>query len=143
MSVDRVTVTPGMGHVLVEGTVTDTLRALREGDGVLGWEGDPNMQLFVDVGTGLYDVWTLDAGGEPALVVGQFAHADGRLIEAVIRSDTRRFDVAARVLEHNRRLDDANRAQRRAEWEEYADRFHHALLKDIGAHEGGLTRRLH
>lgn len=140
---DHVTVLPGGTHVLVEGTVVDTLRRLRDGDGILGWEGDPNMQLFVDTESRLYDVWTLDAAGDPALVVSQYPYADQRLIEAVIRADSHRFDVATRVLEHNRTVDEANRKARQAESEERADKLHHALLKDIGAYEGGLTRRLH
>ena len=140
---DQVTVVPGQGRVLVEGTVVDTLRRLREGDGILGWEGDPNMQLFVDTGTGRFDVWTLDARGEPALVVAEQPFADQRLIEAVIRADTRRFDVAGRVLEHNAHVDEARRREHHDENEEAADKLHHALMRDIGAYEGGLTRRVH
>jgi hypothetical protein len=143
MGIDHVTVLPGEGMVVVNGAATDTLRKLREGDGLLGWEGDPNMQLFVDTGTGLWDVWTLDARGDPALVVAGCPYPDQRLVERVILADTRRFDVAGRVLEHNHQLDDAKRKERQAESEERADRLHHALLRDIGAYEGGLTRRVH
>ena len=130
---DRVMVLPDGGKITVDGSVLETVRRLKQGDGILGWEGDPDMEVFVDTSTGLFDVWTLDARGEPTLVVSEAPYADQRLIERVIRADGRRFDIAGRVLEHNRRVDAQRRAQRQAANEERADKLHHALLRDIGA----------
>lgn len=143
MLLDQVALTPYEGSVLVEGGVTDTLRRLRFGDGLLGWEGDPNIHLFVDTGTGLYDVWTLDEAGNPALVVGDRAYCDQRLIEDVIRSDTRRFDVLDRIAKKNERRQAHDDAERHAQMAELADKLHFALMHDLGSQVGGLTRRVH
>lgn len=139
---DQVALTPCEGSVLVEGGVTDTLRRLRFGDGILGWEGDPNIHLFVDTSTGLYDVWSLDDAGQPMLVVGDRSYCDQRLVEDVIRSDTRRFDVVGRVAAKNARREAQDDAKRKAEIAEVADKMHLALLHDLGSHVGGLTRRV-
>lgn len=143
MLLDRVAFDAGEGQVLVEGAVTNTLRKLKFGDGILGWEGDENMQLLVDTASGLYDVWTLGADGEPALVVAQRPYADDRLIQDVIHADTRRFDVAGRVMEKANRRQELEREARKAQVAEMADKLHFALMKDLGAHVGGLTKRIH
>lgn len=141
---DKVAVTPGEGHVLVEGTVTDTLHRLRYGDGVLGWEGDPNMQLFVDTETGLFDVWTLGRDGETAdLVVARKPYADSRLIEDVIRADGQRFDIVGQIIDKEAERQKQLKKLRDDQFEEFADRMQFALLKENGQHYGGLTRRLH
>lgn len=143
MLLDRVAFDAGEGQVLVEGAVTNTLRKLKFGDGILGWEGDENMQLLVDTASGLYDVWTLGQDGEPALVVAQRPYADDRLIQDVINADTRRFDVAGRVMEKANRRQELEREARKAQVAEMADKLHFALMKDLGAHVGGLTKRIH
>lgn len=141
---DQATVLPGEGTmVLVDATVTDTLRRLRDGDNVLGWEGDPNMQLMVDRTTRLFDVWTLDPAGNATLVVGQRPYADSRLVEDVIRADNRRSDVIGRIIQANADNQRAARDRFRDQMAEAHDKLHFALLKDIGHLEGGLTRRLH
>lgn len=141
MGIDRVGALGGR-LVLIPGEATDTERALQHGDGILGWEGDPNMEVAADL-EGQWWVTTLDREGKRVPVVGPRPYCDQRLVEAVIRADTRRFDVAARVLLHNQQLDERNRKERQAGNEERADRLHHALLRDLGAYEGGLTRRVH
>lgn len=143
MLLDRVAFDAGEGQVLVEGAVTDTLRKLKFGDGILGWEGDVNMQLLVDTATGLYDVWTLDVAGEPSLVVAQKPYADDRLIRDVIHADSRRFDVVGRVLEKIDKRQELEREAHKAQVAEMADKLHFALMKDLGAHVGGLTKRIH
>lgn len=140
---DSTTVMPGEGQVCVEGGVTDTLRCLRYGDPTAGWEGDENMQLLVDLETGLYDVWTLDARGEPGLVVGQRPYADHRLIVDVVLADSRRFDVIGRIDARNaanekaakQKLEDARAAA--------AEKLRWALMKDVGHLYGGLTKEFH
>jgi hypothetical protein len=141
MGIDRVGALGGR-LVLIPAEATDTERALQRGDGILGWEGDPNMEIAADL-DGNWWVTTLDAEGNRTPVIGPRSYCDQRLVADVIHADTRRFDVAGRVLEHNRRLDDAKRAERRAANDERADRLHHALLRDIGAYHGGLTRRVY
>lgn len=139
---DQVAFHPTEGKVLVEGAVTDTIRRLKDGDGTFGWEGDPNMEVCVDLETGLYDVWTLGLDGEPALVAAGKPYCDGRLIEDVIRADTRRFDVLARIDAKNASVKKAHDEKAADERAEFADRLHLALMSDCGHHYGGLSRRL-
>lgn len=143
MLLDRVAFDAGEGQVLVEGAVTGTLRKLKFGDGILGWEGDENMQLLVDTSTGLYDVWTLDLNREPCLVVAQRPYADDRLIQDVIQADSRRFDVVGRVIEKVNKRDELEREARKAQVDEMADKLHFALMHDLGSQVGGLTKRIH
>lgn len=138
---DQVAYLPDGTRVAVEGAAVDTLRALQRGDGLLGWEGDPNMQIMVDLVTGTFDVWTLDAHGEPYLAISR-PYCDQRLVVDVLAADTRRRDVAGDVLARNKALEASQASSRRDEIEDATERLCHALRADIGAYEGGLTRTL-
>lgn len=140
---DTVAFLPTEGRVVVEGDVLEVERRLREGDDLIGWEGDENMRLMVDLETGLYDVWTLGPDRTPVLAVAERPYCDQRLIEDVIRADTRRFDVAARVIKRNEEVAAGDRAARAEQNAELADKLQSALMKDLGHHYGGLTRRVH
>lgn len=142
LTLDQVAVLPDGQLAQVSGAVVEMLRRLKDGDNVLGWEGDPNMELFVDLDTGLFDVWTLDLAGEPTLVVSAAPYCDQRLLERVIRADTRRFDVAQRVIDARAAREKAEASRLADQREEAHDKLHLALLQDIGAYEGGLTKRI-
>lgn len=141
MALDQVGFLPDGTRVAVEGHVLDTLRLLREGDGILGWEGDPNIQILVDLATGTYDVWTLDAAGEPYLALSR-PYADHRLVQDILNADTRRRDVAGSVLELNKARERAAQAEFSERVEEAADKLQFALRKDLG-HLFGGTRPFH
>ncbi len=139
---DRVGFLPDGTRVAVEGQVLETLRALKEGDGILGWEGDPNMEIFLDMASGTYDVWTLDNQGEPYMALSR-PYCDQRLVVDVLAADTRRRDVAGSVMAHNKRVEAAAKADFAAQVEEHAEKLQWALRRDIGAYEGGLTKMIH
>lgn len=126
-------------RVEVDGAAVDTVRALKHGDGILGWEGDENMEVLVDLSTGMFDVWTLDAHAEPMLVLSR-PYCDHRLVADVLRADTRRRDVAGDIIAHNIAVDEARKADFDARTEEAAEKLQWALRRDLGAYEGGLTR---
>lgn len=139
---DQVAFLPDGSRVAVEGHVQDILRLLKHGDGILGWEGDPNMEIMVDLITGMFDVWTLDAAGNPYLALSR-PYCDHRLVTDVLAADTRRRDVAGDAMRANQRADAAAEADFAAAAEEHYEKLQWALRKDLGAYEGGLTRMIH
>jgi hypothetical protein len=137
---DQVAFLPDGTRVAVEHGVQDTLRLLKHGDGILGWEGDPNMEIMVDLITGMYDVWTLDTQGRPYLAFSR-PYCDHRLVQDALACDTRRRDVAGDVMKLNLAREAAAQATFEDQVEEYADKLHFALRKDLGHLFGGTRRQ--
>lgn len=100
---------------------------------------DPNMRLCVDLETGMFDVWTLDAHQRPFIAVSR-PYADARLIRDVQAADTRYRDVAGEA----RLANIAREAEVQATFDEqveaYADKLLFALRRDLGHLEGGRSR---
>jgi hypothetical protein len=137
---DRTHTLPDGTNLVVEGDVHDIARRLHEGDPTLGWAGDPNLLLFLNVATGMFEVWAPDAHLEPYLAVAH-PRCDASLIRRLVDADNRRETAYDRVVAANAKAE-ADAAQVRADHqEEVADRLHHALRKDLGHHVGGSTRR--
>lgn len=154
-------------HGLLDGTrvtvtndVWDIQRRIVDGDPTLGWEGDPSMGLFVDNEPwrldasgrpleprianpqyGWFEVWGIDAAGEPYLAVCR-PRCDASLIQALVDGHWRNNPALKIVAAATAR--EVARAKQEKDWrEEIGDKLHLALRKDLGHLEGGLTRRLH
>ncbi|MGE4426039.1 MAG: hypothetical protein AB7G37_06285 [Solirubrobacteraceae bacterium] len=131
--------------------VHDIARRLRDGDATIGWLGDDTLSLKLAVpvdwrgepeGDPVYEVWGVDSAGVDYMVL-RWPRADASMLRKLIEGDSRVADPVARVMAHNQALD-RDRARRDQDArEERHDKLHHALLKDIGHLEGGLTRRIH
>ena len=130
---------PDSTRVAVSSEVTDILRLLKYGDNILGWEGDPNMELMVDFESGMFDVWTLDAHRQPFIVLSR-PYCDHRLVLDVLKADTRRRDVAAEVLAHNKAQADREEAALGEAIEERGEKLQWALRRDLGHLDGGTGR---
>lgn len=119
----------------------DIVRLLKHGDGLRGWEGDPNMEVMVNLTTGMFDLWTLDARGEPYIALSR-PYCDHRLIDDVLAADTRRWDVAGASMANNEAVRAAADASFDEQVEAFADKLQWALRRDLG-HHGGGTRMIH
>lgn len=122
---------------------------LFKGDPVLGWEGDDRLALYVNYRAGRWELIRLEGDGNYRFVVAvpgfvRGHEAIGWLIVWLVEHDVRRgFDPRAATDAVN---DGIEKAARKAETErnhEFAERLEHGLLKDVGATEVGLTKRLH
>lgn len=127
-------------RMLVESDVLDIGRRIAQGDEL--WRGDPTMGLFWNPVEGMFEVWGEDIAGTPYLAVAH-THADARLVMKLVEGDWQKGLAKLEALQaaeikrkadEQKVIDDQN--------EELADKLHWALVKDIGQHEGGMTRRL-
>ncbi len=137
-------------HFLPDGSAlwmdSEFMKYLHEGKPEIGWEGDPRLApyLFED----RIQIRRADENGNYRHIIMQSRPGVRTLgMEALIflaehdSQSRRKYDVVADINEHNRRVQagrDADSADLRGE---AVDRLAHALLRDIGAYEGGSSRR--
>lgn len=133
-------------RVLIDDLLADPIQ---KGDRLLGWEGDERYALYVNHNAGRWELWRLEADNvyRMSVAVPGFVHGGDIvpwLVSWLVDHDgTRGFDPAQAAIDETVAAERAKAKVREDRDEENADRLHHALLKDIGALEGGLTRRLH
>ncbi len=138
---------PDGGHVIVEGECQDIVQRIRNGDPAKGWEGDPSMRVFVSpyesLGDGHieyhFEVWGVDAQGEPYLAVSN-PTGGPELIDKLLRADTRRRDVFAEAMKAQEKIEADRKAALGEVHEEMADRLAFALMGDNPAEFGGKGR---
>lgn len=146
-------------RAVVGGEVMDIGRRINEGDPTVGWPGDPSMALCVDTEEyltdaagrptgvrnpkwGWFEVWGTDAHGEVYLAASA-PRCDAGLLRKLAEGHWSRGNPFDRVVAENRRRQaDQDRVERDRR-EETIDKLHLALRKDLGAYEGGLTRRIY
>lgn len=123
----------------------DFYRRLHFGDASIGWNGDPALAVYHN-GDRLEIVrWCED--GEPRVIMrskpGHKTLDTSALVFLAAHDSQRRggFDVRAELDAHNDRIRADRQRELDARFEEAADKLHHALRKDIGAHNGGLSKR--
>ena len=161
MALDQVMALPGGDRALITGDVLDVGRRINEGDPTVGWEGDPTMVLAVDNEQfitdidgnmtfpqvsnpqyGWFEVWGLDAHNKAYLAACR-PYCDSRLLAALAEGHWKRGDLAERIIRKNQMRVVEQERQAREQRVEANDKLHFALLHDIGAYEGGLTKRIH
>jgi hypothetical protein len=125
----------------------DLMRRLHYGDATYGWVGDERLGVYH--ANGRIEIWRHCEDGEPRLICRSkpgLSVLDGGLIRFLAEHDSRSrraYDAKADMDAHNARLQAEREAELAEACEEHADHFHWALMRDIGAQEGGATKRLH
>lgn len=124
------------------------MKLLHHGKPEIGWEGDPRLApyLFED----RIQIRRADESGNFRHIVMQSRPGVRTLgMEALVflaehdSQSRRKYDVVADINEHNARVQrdlDSKRADIRGE---AVERLAHSLQRDIGAYEGGSTRRFY
>jgi len=144
---DAVAFLPDGGKVLVEGEAQDVVRRVREGDPTKGWEGDPTMRVVLQPYEGLrsgevvylFEVWGVDAHGEPYLAM-QSPTCGPELIERLVAGDTTRRDVIGEAIERQRKREAEKKRTLMERMDECADKLGFALQGENAAHFGGKGR---
>lgn len=148
-------------RAIVTGDVIDIGRRINEGDPTVGWEGDPTMALVIDdepyqtdpdgrpvyplipnLRYGWFEVWGTDAHGE-AYLAASSPTCDQNLLKALADGHWKRGSAHDRIVAENTRRAQAIAKEKAAEREEIADKLAFALHRDLGAYEGGLSRRIY
>lgn len=130
MGLNVVRYLPDGAKAEIDTDVFEIRRRLVEGDPTLNWEGDDRMRLFYDEQTRLFEVWTLDAHGEPYRAAFG-PRCDPSLISQLVANDTRHTDVFGNVIANNRKVDaDRKRAFGDYVEGELADKLHFAFRRD-------------
>lgn len=112
---------------------TDIGRKLREGDPLIGWDGDDSLSLILNTAGPRWEVWQRCPDGVARLLLwrnGTRIPGNDLLVE-MMRGDTRRHDVAAETLAHNERVDAERRKQFDEQVEARADKLAWALGRDL------------
>jgi hypothetical protein len=134
--------------------VSDIQNRLVHGDATLGWRGDPTMfitfalpidpltQRPLEGGKGVFEVWAVDGRGEPYMVLAA-ERCDQRIVRRIAEAARPGRDPVQDVIDHNVKIEAERKRQFSERVEEYGDKLHHALMRDVGHHYGGLTRRIH
>lgn len=119
--------------------VRDVQRRLQEGDPILGWEGDPNLLLGRDQlgwvlcrlgDDGFWHMICREQTGDPKQL--------HKLIPMLVRNDSRREDVAARLRAEREAREARQEAEAAEKLTEDMKRVHAGLRRDVG-HLHGLT----
>lgn len=126
-------------------TEADFYRRLHYGDASIAWNGDLSLGVYHS-GDRL-EIWRHCDDGEMHLIMrSKPGHKtlDTDTLRFLAAHDSRRrggYDVKADVDGTRARIDADKQRVADAKFEEVADKLHHALRRDTGALNGGLTRR--
>jgi hypothetical protein len=135
---------PDGERVRIDDPVADRIK---KGDPIFGWEGDERYQLYVNYKIGRWELWRHEDDGVMRLnlvVPGFVSGVDvvPYLIEWIVTHDGRRgFNPTDLVIKESLRHQREREAEGHARNEEAADRLHHALVKDVGHTDVGMSRR--
>lgn len=119
---------------LVDHDVLDIGRRITHGDEV--WRGDPTMSLSWSPGSGMFEVWGLDAHGQPYLAATH-TRCDHELVLKLVAGDWQRADVFATIDAANARRTADLEAEFADRADAFADKFAWALRRDVGHLLGG------
>jgi len=90
-------------------TMSDLIHKLHHGDGVKGWEGDPNLAVYWNQPEERWELWRLEDDGHYRRVCrsGEGIPFDERVIDALIKWDgrRRRQSLHDEVVANNERID--------------------------------------
>lgn len=124
----------------------DFYRRLHFGDASIGWNGDTQLAVYHENDRLVIVRWCED--GEPRMIMrSKPGHKtlDTAALVFLAQHDSQRrggFDAKEYVDRHNARINADRQRELDAKFEEAADKLHYALRRDIGAHHGGLSKRL-
>lgn len=132
---------PDGSYILVD---QELVYKLHMGDPTLGWEGDPSLILTFNGATEQIELWRDCPDGTPRLLIAGAPGkrvADLGLIKFLVTHDSQRgYDAVQAVIDKELKRKADEKARHADAIGESAERLHHALKKDIGAHEGGSTK---
>lgn len=126
----------------------DFEQRLHFGDASIGWNGDPALAVYHDADDRLVIMRWCEDGVPRRVMQSKPGHKtlDTSALVFLAQHDSQRrggYDVKADVDATRARIDADRQRDLDAKFEEAADKLHHALRKDIGALNGGLTKRHH
>lgn len=119
---------------------------LHYGDASIGWNGDMDLGVYHEGDRLVIVRWCED--GEPRVIMrskpGHKSLDTAALVFLAAHDSQRRggYDVKADVDATRARIDADKARESDAKFDEVADKLHFALRRDIGAHEGGLSKRV-
>ena len=123
----------------------DFLRRLHEGDATLGWTGDPRLGVYW--ADNCLEIRRLLDDGTMTTIMRAKPHVrvlNSATLKFLAEHDSqsrRAFNVVEEINRHNAQVERDKERTRQAKVEDAADRLRWALMKDLGAHAGGSTRR--
>ena len=127
-------------QTLQDGSVVFLESGIREklqgGDPALGWEGDPNLEVYAGPENRLY-VWRKEDDGQYRLVARSAPGVglDERLIRGLLSRDTRRgYDPAKAVISHNEKLHASNDRAGDDKLRDVMEKVYWAAGRDLGGH---------
>jgi hypothetical protein len=115
--------------------VKEIMTKLHYGDPACGWEGDPQLDLYMN-SLGQWVLCRHEEWGLSEIMVSRpGVKLDNRIIEMLVTHDGRRgYNVVEDVMLQNAALLRQNEAQAQERVAEAADRLKFSLRKDIGQH---------
>lgn len=134
---------PGGQSLMVD---SDFYDRLHNGDASIGWVGDPSLGVYHS--DDCVELWRHCADGETRMIMRSRPGLTSLGTEALRflaehdSQSRRQYDAVAETNAHNDRIRRREAADRDAQMEDVADRLQFGLRKDLGAYEGGSTRRL-
>lgn len=119
--------------------VYDIATRIQKGD-ESGWRGDPQASLMFNPIAQRFEVWMVDALGEPYIACSH-NRCDHTLITKLIEGDWQKGKrLHEDLMKKNRAIKDAHETAEKEKRLELADKLHWALIKDLGHLDGGNRR---
>lgn len=114
----------------------DIQRKLKEGDPLIGWEGDERLYVAPREGADGYVVGRLCEDGVKRIIcVSKPPHRlDQELLIQLREHDTRHVDVLKRINDHNVRVQKEHGERATSRVSEAMERVVYGLKKDVGYH---------
>lgn len=117
--------------------VEEVMGLVHNGDPASGWEGDERYALYLNENK-QWELWRLEADGEMRLTVQSKPgkKLDRSLILFLLEHDTRRHDVARRIMRETEQWHEDREREADERIEAVNDKLAWALRKDLGHLEG-------
>lgn len=126
---------------------SEFMKKLHEGAPEVGWIGDDRLGVYF--GNNCMELRRADESGNMRLIMRSrpgLRHLGTETLIFLAEHDPqsrRKYNIVDDINTHNDRVR-ANKVARQAERDaEAVDRLAHALMRDVGAYEGGSTRQYH
>lgn len=113
----------------------DLVHKLKFGDQILGWEGDPDLELAYNRQTDRVELWKGLPNGSWTLIVQSrpgIRIVDMNLIKFLVTHDSQRgFDVKAYIDKHNAKTQKENERKAQEKVDEATEKVQFAIKQDL------------
>lgn len=113
------------------GQAEDIARRMREGDGTVGWRGEPSLELCYDHDRKVYCAVHRDREGKPYIAASS-PTCDAQLLVALARADMANDDVFARIRREQEAVERAEQAEFDERIEAANEKGRWAMRRDTG-----------